>query len=287
MQGAADLEKTMSYAMETGMEVITIYGFKVIGALVILIIGWIAAGLVKRAITKAGNRSRRLDKTLVTFSAYTSKYAVLTFTLIAVLGTFGVQTTAFVAVLGAMGLAVGFALQGTLGHVASGIMLVIFRPFKVGDFIEAGGVMGTVDAITLFTTEMNTSGNVRVIVPNGAVWGGVVKNFTANPTRRLDLIVGIAYEDNIDKALGILRGITDTEARILKDPEPMLAVSTLADSSVNLLVRVWMARTDLFDVELALNKAIKEAFGREGISIPFPQRVVHHIRSGAPENDGD
>ncbi len=279
MDNATDLETTMSYAVETGMSVVTTYGFKVIGAFIILIVGWTVAGLVKRAVTRAGNRSERLDKTLVTFFASIARYAVLTFTVIAVLGSFGVETTSFVAVLGALGLALGLALQGTLGHVASGIMLVIFRPFRIGDFIEAGGITGTVDAITLFTTEVNTPDNVRVIIPNGAVWGGVVKNFAINPTRRLDFVIGIAYEDNIDKALAILRKMVDTETRILKDPEPMLAVRTLADSSVNLIARVWTARADFFDVNLSLNKAVKEAFDAEGISIPYPQRVVHHISS--------
>jgi small conductance mechanosensitive channel len=282
MENAADLEKTMSYAIETGMNVITTYGFKVIGAVIILIVGWTAAGIVKRAIVKAGTRSERFDKTLVTFFASISKYAVLTFTVIAVLGSFGVETTSFVAVLGALGFALGLALQGTLGHVASGIMLVIFRPFRIGDFIEAGGVMGTVDAITLFTTEVNTPDNVRVIVPNGAVWGGVVKNFASNPTRRLDFTIGIAYEDNIDKAMGVLRNLVDAEPRILKDPAPMLAVRTLADSSVNLLARVWTARGDLFDVNLALNKTVKETFDKEGISIPYPQQVVHRAPADAP-----
>lgn len=282
MENATDLEKTMSYAIETGMGVITTYGFKVIGAVIILIVGWTAAGIVKRAIVKAGNRSERFDKTLIMFFASISKYAVLTFTVIAVLGSFGVETTSFVAVLGALGFALGLALQGTLGHVASGIMLVIFRPFRIGDFIEAGGVMGTVDAITLFTTEVNTPDNVRVIVPNGAVWGGVVKNFASNPTRRLDFTIGIAYEDNIDKAMGVLRNLVDAEPRILKDPAPMLAVSTLADSSVNLLVRVWTARGDLFDVNLALNKTVKETFDKEGLSIPYPQQVVHRAPADAP-----
>lgn len=282
MENAPNLEKTMSYAIETGMGVITTYGFKVIGAVIILIVGWTVAGVVKRAITKAGNRSERLDNTLVSFFASIAKYAVLTFTLIAVLGSFGVETTSFVALLGALGLALGLALQGTLGHVASGIMLVIFRPFRIGDFIEAGGVAGTVDSVTLFTTEINTPDNVRIIIPNGAVWGGVVKNYAINPTRRLDFVIGIGYEDNIDKAMTVLRGIVDADSRILKDPPPLLAVSALADSSVNLLVRVWTLRGDFFDVNLALNKTVKAAFDAEGISIPFPQQVVHHVSSDTP-----
>ncbi len=279
---ASDLEQSMSYAVETGMEVITTYGFKVIGAIVTLIVGLVAAGIIKRTIIKAGTRSDKLDRTLVMFFASTSKYAVLTFTLIAVLGSFGVQTTSFVAVLGALGLALGLALQGTLGHVASGIMLVIFRPFRVGDFIEAGGILGTVDAITLFTTELNTPDNVRVIMPNGQVWGGVVKNFAVNPTRRADLIIGISYEDNIDSAIAIARRVIEAESRVLKDPAPMIAVQALADSSVNLLVRVWTVRADFFDTQLALNKAIKEAYDAAGITIPFPQQVVHHVHENAP-----
>jgi small conductance mechanosensitive channel len=282
MENLPALEEYVGHVFDTGLTIITAYGLKVIGALVILTIGWIAAGMVQRAILRAGQRSTRLDHTLTGFAASIVRYAVLTFTIIAVLGTFGVETTSFIAVLGAVGLAVGLALQGTLGHAASGILLIVFRPFKGGDVIEAGGVLGTVQAITLFTTEVATPENVKVIIPNGMVWGGMIRNFTAHPTRRSDLIVGISYDDDIDKAMAVVKTLLDAESRILTAPEYLIAVHALADSSVNLLIRFWTSKDDFYAVQLDLNKAIKTAFDDAGVTIPFPQRVVRHIEVAAP-----
>lgn len=210
---------------------------------------------------------------------------MLTFTVIAVLASVGVQTTSFVAVLGALGLAIGLALQGTLNHVASGLLLVIFRPFRVDDFIEAAGVSGTVKAITLFTTELATVDNVRVVVPNGAVWGGVIRNFSGHPTRRIDVEVGIGYGDSIEAAFATARAVVEADARILKDPAPVYAVSALADSAVTVLVRVWVGRDDVLGVRYDLNRNLKEAFERAGLTIPFPQRVVHHIHGKPAATD--
>jgi small conductance mechanosensitive channel len=281
----AQLERQLGQLVETGMNVGTAYGLKVLGAIVILIAGWIAAGVVSRAILRTFGRFNRVDRTVVTFAASTAKYGVLTFTVIAVLASVGVQTTSFVAVLGALGLAIGLALQGTLNHVASGLLLVIFRPFRVDDFIEAAGVSGTVKAITLFTTELATVDNVRVVVPNGAVWGGVIRNFSGHPTRRIDVEVGIGYGDSIEAAFATARAVVEADARILKDPAPVYAVSALADSAVTVLVRVWVGRDDVLGVRYDLNRNLKEAFERAGLTIPFPQRVVHHIHGKPAATD--
>lgn len=277
----AVLEKHLEHVLDIGLTTITSYGLKVVGAVVILVVGWIVAGLVRKTIIKAGGRAPGVDITIFTFTASIAKYGVLAFTIVATLASFGVETTSFVAVLGATGLAIGLALQGTLSHVAAGFMLILLRPFRVGDFVEAAGTSGTVTEISLFTTELATLENIRVVVPNSMVWSGIIKNMAGNTTRRTDIIVGISYDDNIDKAIAAVKAELDAESRVMKDPAPLIAVRELADSSVNLLIRYWTSREEFFDVQLALNKAIKEKFDREGITIPFPQRVVHHLGAAA------
>jgi small conductance mechanosensitive channel len=283
VQNPALLEKQMVQTIEMGMTIITTYGLKVIGAVAILVIGWTIAGVVHRTIMKAGTRSHKVDITIFTFTASVVKYAILAFTLIATLANFGVETTSFVAVLGATGLAIGLALQGTLSNVAAGMMLILLRPFRVGDFVETAKTSGTVTEMSLFTTELATLENVRIVIPNNMIWADVIKNFTGNLTRRTDLIVGISYEDNIDAAITAINTVIEAEARVIKDPAPVVAVRALADSAVNLLVRYWTTREDVFEVQLALNKAIKEKFDQEGITIPFPQSVVRHINVNAPQ----
>lgn len=278
------LERQVAKLVETGMNLAVSYGLKFVGAVVILVLGWIAAGVIARAVGRGLSRFSGVDRTFVTFISSIVRYTVLIGTVAATLASVGVQTTSFVAVLGAMGLAVGLALQGTLSHVASGFMLVMFRPFRVGDYVEAGGAAGHVSAITLFTTELSTLDNIKVVLPNGAVWGGVIKNFTGNAMRRIDVEVGIAYEDSIDAAFTAARGVVEAEALILKDPPPVYGVSALADSSVNILVRVWVKSTDVVETRLKLNKALKEAFDKAGITIPFPQRVVHHIHENVAKD---
>lgn len=275
-----DVEQQMTEAVEAAMSIVTTYGLSVIGAIVILIVGWIVAGIVSRSIRKTSARSDRIDTTLGSFFASLAKYAILTFTVIAVLDRFGVETTSFVAVLGALGLAIGLSLQGTLSNVASGVMLIIFRPFKVGDFVDTAGVSGTVKDITLFTTEMATGDNIKVIVPNGAVWGGTIKNFSGNSTRRVDLVMGIGYGASIDHAIKTMDEIIKADSRIHSDPAAFFAVGELADSSVNIIVRVWANASDYWGVKFDLTKQFKEAFDREGIDIPYPQSVVHHIKDG-------
>jgi small conductance mechanosensitive channel len=251
------------------------YGLNVLGALVVLIVGLIAAGWAKRAVQRMLRRTGRVDDTLTGFLGSLVKYAVVAFTVIAVLQQFGVEATSLVAIFGAAGLAIGLALQGTLSNVAAGVMLLMFRPFKVGDFIDAGGHAGTVKIVSLFTTELATPDNVQIIIPNAAIWGTAIKNFSFNATRRVDLLMGIDYGDNIDIAMATINRVIGEEPRALSDPESQVAVSELADSSVNIVVRVWVNAADYWGVYFDLTKKLKEQLEADGISIPFPQRVVH------------
>jgi len=257
------------------LALITSYGLNVLGAVVVLIVGLIVSGWAKRAVQRMLRRSGRVDDTLTGFLGSLVKYSVVAFTVIAALQQFGVEATSLVAVFGAAGLAIGLALQGTLSNVAAGVMLLLFRPFKVGDYIEAGGHGGSVKEILLFTTELATPDNVQIIIPNAAIWGTAIKNFSFNDTRRVDLVMGIDYGDNIDTAMATINRVIGEESRTLSDPESLVAVSELADSSVNLVVRVWVNAGDYWDVRFDLTKKLKEQLEADGISIPFPQSVVH------------
>ncbi len=264
------LERQFNQAVDTSISVVTTYGLKVLGAVIILIIGWLIAGFVSRAIMQAFGHSKRIDYTVISFTASLAKYTVLVFTLIAVLSSVGVQTASFVAVLGAIGLAVGLALQGTLSHLASGFMLVMFRPFKVGDTVEAAGVTGSVRAITIFTTELSTADNVRVVVPNGAVWGGIIKNFSAHNERRADVEVAISHNNDIQKALTIARDVVMAEERIVQTPAPSISVARLTESAVIISVQAWTRNSVVVDVRATLNRAIKDAFTANDIMFPGP-----------------
>ena len=263
------------------VSLIATYGVNVVGAVVVLIVGRVAAGWSRRAVRRMLRRTGRVDDTLTGFLGSLVKYAVVAFTGIAVLQQFGVEATSLVAVFGAAGLAIGLALQGTLGNVAAGVMLLVIRPFKVGDYIEAGGHGGSVKIISLFTTELATPDNVQIIIPNGAIWGTAIKNYSFNDTRRVDLLMGIDYGDNIDTAIATINRVIGEESRALSDPEPLVAVSELADSSVNLVVRVWVNAGDYGGVRFDLTKKLKEQLEADGISIPFPQRVVHMTTAAA------
>lgn len=262
---------------------LALWGIKVIAALAILIVGWLAAGWVKGVVAKLLGKSGKVDATLIGFLSSLAKYAVLVFTVVAVLAQFGVQTASIIAVLGALGLAVGLALQGTLSHIASGVMLLLFRPFKVGDFVDAGGISGTVKAITLFTTELATGDNVQILVPNGKVWGQAIRNFSFHDTRRCDLLIGISYDDDIEKAISAVKAVIGKDERVLKDPEAMVAVAELGESSVDLTIRMWCEKADYWALKFDMNKALKEALEKGGFSIPYPQTDVHIVE--APAND--
>jgi len=237
-------------------------------------VGRIVAGAVRRALRRRLERSGA-DPALVPFFSGTVYYLVLAAVIIAVLGLFGIQTASLIALLGAAGLAVGLAMQGTLSNFAAGVMLLAFRPFRPGDYVDAGGTAGTVKEIGLFATELATPDNVKIIAPNAAVWGHVIRNYSANDTRRNDLVVGIGYGDDIARALETIRSVLDADPRVLADPEPVVAVSELGDSSVDLVVRPWCTKDDYWALRFDLVRKLKEALEAAGCTIPFPQRDVH------------
>ncbi|MBU0768973.1 MAG: mechanosensitive ion channel [Proteobacteria bacterium] len=253
---------------------LTIYGLKVIAAIAVFIVGrWIAKVLSK--LTQKVMNKRQVDPTIVSFAANLIYIALLAFVVLAALGQLGIQTTSFIAVIGAAGLAIGLALQGSLANFAAGFLMIIFRPFKVRDFIEGAGVAGTVEAIHIFTTQLLTPDNKTIIVPNASLTAGNITNYSAKGTRRVDLVIGIGYGDDIDHAKKVISDILAKEERILKDPAPTIMLIELADSSVNFAVRPWVLAADYWGVYSALTENIKKSFDAEGISIPFPQRDVH------------
>jgi small conductance mechanosensitive channel len=258
------------------MNVVAKYGLQVIGAVLILIFGRIGAGIARRLTRRALSKTS-VDPTINGFVAQFAYIIVLVVAVLASLAKFGVQTTSFVAVLGAAGFAVGFALQGSLSHFAAGVMLLIFRPLRVGDFVEAGGVSGTIKEIRLFNTIMSTPDNVHMVVPNGKIFNDTIKNFSINDTRRIDLTIGISYRDPIDRAMEVLMEVMRSDKRIIQEPAPQIVVTELADSSVNLLLRCWTKRSDFWPVKCDLTKNIKENFDIQGIEIPFPQRVINMV----------
>ena len=260
------------------VELASEWGLSVVGAVAVLFTGFFIAKLLRRWTRKALERID-LDATLIPFLANLVYYAILAFVLIAVLGLFGVPTTSFVAALGAAGLAVGLALQGTLSNFASGVMLLIFRPFKVGDYIEAGGEEGTVLEVGVFSSRLETLDRVHIVLPNAAVWGATIKNFTASPVRRNDIAVGISYSDDIGKARDIVRDVLRADPRVLPNPAPDVVVTGLGDSSVDLLAVPYCKPEDYWNLRFDLTQKIKEGLDEGGISIPFPQRDVHLFQS--------
>lgn len=255
-------------------EWVALYGLKVIAALAILVIGrWVAKG-VRAFIRKLLERSK-VEQTLVSFVTSLAYVGMMAFIIIAALGQLGVQTASFVAVLGAAGLAVGLALQGSLANFAAGVLMVMFKPFTVGDLIEAGGTTGVVEEIGIFNTEIKTPDNKKVIVPNSKVTGDNIINYTAKGVRRVDMVAGVSYSDDLDKVRKVLEGILAGDERIMKDPEPTIGVLELADSSVNFAVRPWVRADDYWDVWFDTQEKIKKEFDAAGIAIPFPQRDVH------------
>lgn len=267
----------MQKFIDAFVEILAVYGLDLVQAIVILIIGYWLANKLSKAMRSWLGRFERVDETLKPLFANLVRYAVLIITIVAVLAQFGVQTTSIIAVLGAAGLAIGLALQGTLQNIAAGIMLLLLRPFKVGDFIEAAGQAGVVTELSLFSTEFKTADGVCIFVPNGSIWGSSVKNFSRNATRRIDIEVGISYEDDIDKARGVLLGLMTADDRALKDPAPETMVVALADSSVNINMRCWVNGADYWGLLFDLNQAAKVQIEAAGCSIPYPQRDIHMI----------
>ena len=273
------MNESISGTLDMVIGLVTAYGLNVVAAIATLIVGWIAAGWCARAVKRLIAKTDKVDAMLGGFFASFVRYGILAFTVIAVLSRFGVQTASFIAVLGALGLAIGLALQGTLGNVASGVMILLFRPFKSGDYIEAAGLAGTVKSVSLFATELCTPDNVQIIAPNGEIWNKSIKNYSFHATRRADFVFGIGYEDDLDAAMELILAIATADERSLKDPAAMVAVGELADSSVNIILRVWCASADYWALKFDLTKTIKQRFDAEGISIPFPQRQVHVVQT--------
>ncbi len=264
----------MEETLQKVYDLLMLYGVKVIAAVAIFVIGrWVAKGF--RSVTKRLMDKRNVDPTITGFVGNLTYMALLVFVIIAALGQLGIQTTSFIAILGAAGLAVGLALQGSLSNFAAGFLMIIFKPFKVGDYIEAGGTAGTVETIQIFTTTLKTPDNKTVIVPNSGVTGGNIVNWTMKGTRRADMVFGIGYDDDIDKAKQIIADVLGKDDRILKDPPMLIAVSELADSSVNFVVRPWVAIENYWGVYFDAMENIKKAFDAAGVSIPYPQQDVH------------
>lgn len=266
----------------TGLvEMAVFWGIRVISAAAIMVAGWVIGSWVRKRITSF----KKLDPTISGFLGGFAKYGVLAVALVAVLGQFGIETASLLAVLGAAGLAIGLALQGTLSNVAAGTMLLILRPFKVGDYVEFGSTGGTVQSIGLFGTELNTVDNKYVFAPNSNVWGAEIVNYSRNKQRRQDIPVGISYNDDINKAFDVIQKVLDADDRLVrsKDKEPIIRVVGMGESSVDLMVRLWTKTEDFFAVQWDLNKAIKEALDENGISIPFPTRTFEIVKGDAED----
>lgn len=266
---------------DTALLLLYEWGLQVLGALVVLVAGWMGAKWVRRTVRRALDRSK-IDRTLVPFLATLAYYSVLVFVGVAVLNLFGIQTASLIAVLGAAGFAVGLAFQGTLSNFSAGIMLLVFRPFEVGDFVEVAGQSGDVAEIGIVSTRLDTTDNVRVILPNSEVIGQVIKNYHAHETRRVDMTVGISYDDDIGAAVETVRRVLSEEERVLEEPEPTVAVDSLGDSAVSLIVRPWCATDDYWPLRRDLTRQLKEEIEADGLSFPYPQRDVHvHDADGA------
>jgi small conductance mechanosensitive channel len=247
---------------------------RVLGALAILFVGRLVAGWAKKLAGRALARSN-VDPILVPFASGLTYVGLMTLVVIAAVTTLGVSTTSFVAVLGAAGLAIALAFQGTLSNFSSGVMLLTFRPFKVGDLVEIGGTLGKVKEVAIFSCLLATPDNVEVRVPNSEVFGKVIKNYTASGTRRVDLVVGVSYDDDLGVAVRTCMDVIAADSRVLSEPEPVVAVHEMADSSVNLVVRPWVNTPDYWNVRWDLTRALKESLESAGCTIPFPQRDVH------------
>ncbi len=271
-----DVSSTIEQVVEASATLVSTWGVSVVGAIAVLIIGRWLAGMIRRAVVRTLERAR-VDSALVPFLSASAYYVVLTLVVVSVLNLFGIQTTSMIAVVGAAGLAVGLALQGTLSNFAAGAMLLLFRPFRPGDYVEVGGVSGSVAEVGIFTTVLDTPDNVRVTIPNSSVYGQTIKNYSTNENRRVDLVMGISYSDDIGRAIDAISRVVRSDKRVLSDPEPQIAVAELGDSSVNIVVRPWCRGTDYWNLRFDLTRELKQQLEAAGCSIPFPQRDVHVI----------
>ena len=268
-----------SYIPDNIVEILGSYAFSLVMALLIFIIGKWAVNKIVTLLGKVLRKVKGMDETLIKFLENIVYYALMIVVLLTALGKLGVETTSFLAILGAAGLAIGLALKDSLGNFASGVMIIMFKPFKVGDVVTAAGVTGSVSEVGIFNSVFTTPDNQKIIIPNGAITSGSITNINANDTRRVDLVVGIGYEDDIKKTKDVLNDIISSHEKVLLDKGITVAVSELADSSVNFVVRAWVKTPDYWDVKFGLTETIKLRFDAEGISIPFPQQDVHHYNN--------
>lgn len=275
------MEEQINSAVKTIVPLITEYGLQIVGAVLTLIVGWIVAGWVQKATVNGLQRIPKMDETLVPFLATIVRYGVLIVVIVAVLNQFGVETTSIIALLGAAGLAIGLALQGTLSNIAAGVMLLMLRPFKVGEYIDAGSISGTVAQIGLFTTEFLTADGIYLVAPNSAIWNQAITNYSRNTSRRMNIVIGVSYDDDIEGASNALMALMTGDSRIHHDPEPQVLVDSLGNSSVNLKMRCWTDTDEFWPLLFDLTKQSKLAIEAAGYSIPFPQQDVHIIPSGS------
>lgn len=282
MEQASEAVVATQAALAQLMALAVQYSFSIVGALLLLVIGWIASGLLSRWAFRGLSRVHGIDTTLAQFFSNIVRYVVLVLVVVMVLGQFGVQTASILAALGAIGLAIGLALQGTLQNIAAGIMLLVLRPFRVGEAIETNEVNGTIVDIGLFATELRTYDGLYRLAPNSTLWNVPVTNYSRLKTRMHDFKVGIAYEDDIDQAIRIMLDLANNDSRVLKDPAPTAYVDTLGDSSVVLTLRYWANSDVWWNTTRDMTKGIKDAFDANGITIPYPQVTYR----AAPEEEG-
>ncbi len=271
---AAGAVTTLQTGIAALSALIVSYSLSAVGAIILLIAGYFIAGLAERSLAAALGRVRGVDGTLVTFLSKVARYGVLALVLVMVLGQFGVQTASIIPALGAIGLAIGLALQGTLQNIAAGIMLLALRPLRIGEYVQVDDIAGTVEEIGLFASRLRAADGVYILAPNSTLWNKPIRNYNRNKVRRRDIEVGIGYGDDISLAQRILLDLATSDSRIHADPAPAVFVSALADSAVTVILRYWTSDADWFATEAELRKSAKEAFDREGISIPFPQQEV-------------
>lgn len=280
---AIDMDAVAAYLQTTGLEFV----INLVAALAIFVIGRWVAKIIHHLMTKGMQRAR-LEPLLVKFLGNIAYTLLLTFVVLAAISRVGIQTASLIAVIGAAGLAVGLAMQGSLANFAAGVMVIIFRPYRIGDFVEAGGVSGTVDDVQIFTTELSTPDNRKVIVPNAQMMSGAITNYSARETRRVDLTVRVGYDDDINNVRRILESVVNDDTRVLQDPAPNIRMNAMGDSCVEWIVRPWVQAADYWDVHWEMTEEIKSRFDREGISIPFPQRDVHvYHHGGSKEGRAD
>lgn len=272
------MKESLAQFWQSHSETIISLGYNLILAIVILIASSLIARAVRKAIKNTNSKLKKIDATLIPIFSTVASYAIYIIGGVFILDIFGVNTASLIALVGAAGLAVGLALKDTLSNIAAGMMLLILRPFKSGDFIEFGATQGTVKEINLFTTILETIDGLYIASPNSVLWGNNIKNFTRNGKRRMDIVVGISYSDSIDQGFAVLKRIAENETRLLLDPSPQFMVSSMVDSAVNIQLRAWTNNEDYWSVYWELNKRVKESIEQAGLTIPFPQRTLHLVR---------